>query len=68
MKNETEVKGPSKIESARAVFISNFGVKTPKEIKTIFIEEVGLTKSGASTYYYKFKAETNAQTESTIGE
>ena len=55
-KSKPKKEGPSKIDQARDIFTLNFGIKTPKEVKELFVQEIGLTKSGASTYYYKFKA------------
>jgi hypothetical protein len=46
--------GCSKAEAAREVYDKLKG-KTRKEVIKVFMEGVGLTKAGASTYYYDIK-------------
>jgi len=45
----------SKMSKAEPIFKEHFGKKTPKEIQTMFIDQLDMTKLGARTYYYTLK-------------
>lgn len=57
-----EDKPSSKADKARKVFGEMYGVEgnTPKLIKEKMIKEAGLSKAGASTYYYNMKKKADA--------
>ena len=46
----------NKTAQAQAIFARMYGKKERKEVIAAFIEKVGLTANGASTYYQKLKA------------
>ena len=46
----------NKTAQAQAIFTRMYGKKERKEVIAAFIEKVGLTANGASTYYQKLKA------------
>ena len=50
-----------KADDARAIFNQHFGVKTRKEIVTLFQTEANLTENGAKTYYQTFKKKAEQQ-------
>lgn len=45
----------SKIAAARVIFNKDFGEKRPSEIINRMVNEIGISKPHATTYYYKFK-------------
>ncbi len=53
-------KTESKASKAKAIFDEMFGKAKPAEIKKAFEAQAGMTKPGASTYYYKFKKQAEA--------
>lgn len=64
-KAKAKAKAPAKARVARkdnktaqalAIFTRMYGKKERKEVIAAFIEKVGLSAAGASTYYQKFKA------------
>lgn len=46
----------NKTAQAQAIFARMYGKKERKEVIAAFVEKVGLTPNGASTYYQKLKA------------
>ena len=60
-KTETKV---NKKADARAIFVKLAG-KKGKEVITAFVDTVGLSAAGASTYYQNFKSGTWATVEAT---
>lgn len=45
----------NKVKAAREIFKEDFGEKRPSEIIRRMMDEVGMSKAHATTYYYKFK-------------
>lgn len=45
----------SKMSQARAIFGEDFGTKKASEIINRFVNELGMSKAGATTYYYGLK-------------